>query len=308
MELRRNILFSLVLHTMIILSAFAVSVSVGDMTERLHTDYLTVSLFKELTGTTSITHKSTKKDEYKISSVIVKREGMDKEEIALPELALSNKTRFFANSQNDKSEETVSKNSSDKVDITISANHHAGISEETKISHSNLKENESNPPKSPSIPLWKRDNPPKSPFIKGGLEGDFKMGMGGLPEQNSASQNVDKSQSGDEILESTKRRAGKGNTSNPYVLIRAAIEKARTYPFLARKKRIEGTVVIDFTINGKGYPQDIEIGKSSGSEILDSAAIKIVMKAAPFPAVDGEIAVPISFKLTGYPPSYISSR
>lgn len=284
MELRRNILFSLVLHAMIILTVFAVSVR--DITERLRNDYLTVSLSEEMTGTTSITHKSTKKDEYKISSVIAKREGVYKEEIASPELVLSNKTKFFANSQNDKSEETVSKNSLDKVDITISANHHAGISEETKISHSNLKENESNPP-SPSF---------------------SKKWLGGLPEQNSAFQNTGKSQSGDEILESNKKRASKGNTSNPYALIRAAIEKARTYPFLARKKRIEGTVVIDFTINGRGYPQDIKIGKSSGSEILDSAAIKIVMKAAPFPAVDGEIAVPISFKLTGYPPSYISSR
>jgi TonB family protein len=308
MELRQNILCSLVLHTMIILSSFAVSVSVGDVTERFRNDYLTVSLFKEMTGTQSITHQSTKKDENEISSVIVKRERVYKKEIAWPELALSNKTRFFANSQNDKSGETASKNSLDKVDITISTNHNAGISEETKISNSSLKENESNPPESPHTPLWKRDNPPKSPFIKGGLEGDFKMGMGGLPEQNSAFQNTGKSQSGNEILESIKRRAGKGNTSNPYALIRAAIEKARTYPFLARKKRIEGTVVIDFTINSKGYPQDIKIGKSSGSEILNSAAIKIVMKAAPFPAVDGKIAVPISFKLTGYPPSYISSR
>ncbi|MEW6419511.1 MAG: energy transducer TonB [Nitrospirota bacterium] len=265
---------------MIILAVFAVSVSVGDMTERLHTNYLTVSLFK-MTGTTSVNS---------------------------PVPAPSNKTRFLINAQNDKSEETASKNSSDIVDIKISANHHAGISEETNISHANLKENESNPPESPHAPFWKRDNPPKSPFIKGGLEGDFKMGMGGLLEQNSASQNTGKSQSGDEILESTKRKAGKGNTSNPYAIIRAAIEKARTYPFLARKKRIEGIVIIDFTINSKGYPQDIKIEKSSGSEILDSAAIKIIMKAAPFPAVDGEIVVPISFKLTDYHSSYISSR
>ncbi|OHE61312.1 MAG: hypothetical protein A2Z47_14805 [Thermodesulfovibrio sp. RBG_19FT_COMBO_42_12] len=269
MELRRNILFSLFFHTMIILSAFAVSVSVGDMTEHLRTDYLTVSLSKEMTGTSSVNSP-----------------------LPVPD----NKTRFLANVQNDKSEETASKNSSDKVDITISANQHAGISEETNISHSTLKENESN------HPLTLLD-PSLSTLSKGGI----KEGMGGLQEQNSVSENTGKSQSGDEILKSTKRKAGKGNIS-PYDLIRSAIEKARTYPFLARKKRIEGTVITNFTINSKGYPQDIKIEKSSGSEILDSAAIKIVMKAAPFPAVDGEIAVPISFKLTCYPPSYISSR
>jgi cobyrinic acid a,c-diamide synthase len=39
------------------------------------------------------------------------------------------------------------------------------------------------PPKSPHIPLWKRDNPPKSPFIKGGLEGDFKGRQRGFRKQ-----------------------------------------------------------------------------------------------------------------------------
>jgi len=279
MEFRRNIIFSAVLHATIIIAIFAVNVSVRDMTKPLRPDYLTVSLFKEMTGTTNS-----------------------------PVPAPSNKTRFLINAQNVKKKETASKNSSDKVDVTISANQHASISEETNMSHSAFKENESNPPEFTYTPLWKRDNPPKSPFIKGGLEGDFKMGMEGLPEQNSASQNIYKSQSGYEILESTKRRPGKGGTGNPYVIIRDAIEKAKTYPFLARKKRIEGTVITNFIINSNGYPQDIKIEKSSGSEILDSAAIKIVMKAAPFPVVDGQIAVPISFKLTNHPLSFFSSR
>ncbi|MEW6416625.1 MAG: lysophospholipid acyltransferase family protein [Nitrospirota bacterium] len=48
------------------------------------------------------------------------------------------------------------------------------------IKESLLKSQESNPPESPHTPLWKRDNPPQSPFIKGGLEGDFKGGHGGI--------------------------------------------------------------------------------------------------------------------------------
>jgi len=48
-----------------------------------------------------------------------------------------------------------------------------------------------NPPESPHTPIWKRDNPPFPPlvkggegglFIKGGLEGDYKGGQGGLDE------------------------------------------------------------------------------------------------------------------------------
>jgi periplasmic protein TonB len=87
-------------------------------------------------------------------------------------------------------------------------------------------------------------------------------------------------------------------TDDPYALIRTAIERAKLYPLLARKKRIEGTTVIGFAINGNGYPQEIRTQKSSGYEILDSAALNILTKAAPFPKVNGEIIVPITFKLT----------
>jgi TonB family protein len=89
-----------------------------------------------------------------------------------------------------------------------------------------------------------------------------------------------------------------GQKKDYYALITAAIEKAKTYPFLARKKKIEGTVIAAFRINAKGYPQDINIRKSSGFEILDSAAMKIVTKAAPFPHVVEPVEIPITFRIT----------
>jgi TonB family protein len=88
-----------------------------------------------------------------------------------------------------------------------------------------------------------------------------------------------------------------GQKKDYYALITAAIEKAKTYPFLARKKKIEGTVIAAFRINAKGYPQDINIRKSSGFEILDSAAMKIVTKAAPFPHVVEPVEIPITFRI-----------
>jgi protein TonB len=111
---------------------------------------------------------------------------------------------------------------------------------------------------------------------------------------------IAKSQSGDKIPDNTKGGSGKDGTDSIYAFIRSAIEKVKTYPSLARKKKIEGTVITGFTINSKGYPQHIKVEKSSGSEILDSAAIKIVMKAAPFPEVDDEIVIPITFKIMDY--------
>jgi TonB family protein len=89
-----------------------------------------------------------------------------------------------------------------------------------------------------------------------------------------------------------------GQKKDYYALITAAIEKAKTYPFLARKKKIEGMVIAAFRIDAKGYPQDINIRKSSGFEILDSAAIKIVTKAAPFPYVVEPVEIPITFRIT----------
>jgi protein TonB len=85
-----------------------------------------------------------------------------------------------------------------------------------------------------------------------------------------------------------------------YASIRNAIDRAKIYPLLARKRKIEGTVIMEFIINNKGYPQDIRIEKSSEHEILDSAAIKTIKNAAPFLHIQGKIIIPIRFKLTDY--------
>jgi periplasmic protein TonB len=85
-----------------------------------------------------------------------------------------------------------------------------------------------------------------------------------------------------------------------YASVRNAIDRAKVYPLLARKRKLEGTVIMEFIINNKGYPQDIRIDKSSEHEILDSAAIKTVKNAAPLPHIQGKIIIPIRFKLTDY--------
>lgn len=82
-----------------------------------------------------------------------------------------------------------------------------------------------------------------------------------------------------------------------YNSILSAIEKAKTYPFIARKKKLEGTVVAEFMININGFPERIIIKKSSGYEILDDAAMNIIKKAAPLPKTDRNIEVPITFSL-----------
>lgn len=80
-------------------------------------------------------------------------------------------------------------------------------------------------------------------------------------------------------------------------LIGNAIEKAKSYPMLARKRGIEGTVYVSFRINESGKPGEIEIKKSSGHSILDSATVKVVQKAAPYPHVKSRVEVPVAYRL-----------
>jgi TonB family protein len=86
--------------------------------------------------------------------------------------------------------------------------------------------------------------------------------------------------------------------NNPYWSIRALLEKVKNYPLLARERGLEGTVFISFAIDKKGLPQDVRIIKSSGYRILDEEARKMLKKASPFPEFNGEIKIPITFKLT----------
>lgn len=81
--------------------------------------------------------------------------------------------------------------------------------------------------------------------------------------------------------------------------IRDALQANLVYPYIARKRRIEGTVLIEFRINGIGMPEGVRILKGSSYSILDAAARETVLKSSPFPAIENIIEVPIRFSLQG---------
>ncbi len=80
-------------------------------------------------------------------------------------------------------------------------------------------------------------------------------------------------------------------------IIRNSIERAKTYPVLARRRGIEGTVNISFRIGTKGEPNNIKVLKGSGYNILDNAAFNIIKKAAPFPYIDTPVEIPVVYRL-----------
>jgi len=88
-------------------------------------------------------------------------------------------------------------------------------------------------------------------------------------------------------------------------LLNNELSKHFYYPKAAQRKNKQGRVILAFSINSDGYINNIRINKSSGSNILDNAAInalhKIDAKENLAKALHGnssEQVLPITYKLT----------
>jgi len=95
-------------------------------------------------------------------------------------------------------------------------------------------------------------------------------------------------------------------TEKDYIqLLKMRVEARKTYPDQARERNTQGMVVIQFELGKKGQVSAVRVHKSSGSDILDRAAVMAVQEAAPFPrAPQGMFSYPVrmqvgvSFELT----------
>lgn len=79
--------------------------------------------------------------------------------------------------------------------------------------------------------------------------------------------------------------------------IRRRIQRAKTYPPIARKRGVEGQTRVAFEIDRAGTPYDIVTLESSGHGALDRAARQAVERAGVLPWVYGRVTVPVSFEL-----------
>jgi len=158
-------------------------------------------------------------------------------------------------------------------------------------------------PQTPEMPVKQRDQVSEEMAMPADMstallipaEGTGNEGAGNLDSSGN-------SQNGGPIISS----AGTGNNNNPgfglispeqWSAIESAIERTKNYPRLARERGIEGVVRLRFKVNSDGTIGKIEILESSGSEILDTASIRAVYRAAPMPAVSGWIEIPIKYVL-----------
>jgi len=76
------------------------------------------------------------------------------------------------------------------------------------------------------------------------------------------------------------------------------------YPLIARRLKLEGTVIVRVLVSSEGKPEIVRLGTSSGSNVLDQAALNAVQGWSFVPAKQGGqsvtawVDVPIRFRLT----------
>ena len=83
-------------------------------------------------------------------------------------------------------------------------------------------------------------------------------------------------------------------------LIREVVASFLRYPPVARRMGWEGTVVVSFYITPEGVVKEEKIEKSSGYELLDRNALRVIRLASrEFPKPEREVVVvlPIVYKL-----------
>ena len=84
-------------------------------------------------------------------------------------------------------------------------------------------------------------------------------------------------------------------------VLRQKISSQEHYPLEARKRHLEDTIEVGFTLNDSGEIMEITTNSPGKSPILMNAALVAVKQAAPFPppppGISRKFMIPIEFKI-----------
>lgn len=88
-------------------------------------------------------------------------------------------------------------------------------------------------------------------------------------------------------------------------IVMSQLIAAKRYPERAKKRGVEGEIILAFRVNRDGSVSDSQLIKVSTSEILNQEGLEMLARAAPFPAPPAsyrpgkslEYKVPVQFKL-----------
>jgi TonB family protein len=265
MGIRRNIIISLILHAVMLIATF--SISYRERVFPLPQDYMVVSLLEELSENRffEITQNNNKRhpehsEGSKKQYSLLSVRSVPSQEILRLHLRMTADKGITGGEGTEMTEKS-------KDEVTLTMPRDRGANEN----------------------YGGFFNEAETKTEKGGNDGYEIVGTeiseGIMPSQGTE-------------LFAVKGQLRDGVDSSVFKAIRSAIERAKSYPFLARQRGIEGTVLVSFMINKKGSPQAIRIVKSSGYQILDEEVPRMIRSASPFPGLKGEIVIPITFKLT----------
>jgi TonB family protein len=82
--------------------------------------------------------------------------------------------------------------------------------------------------------------------------------------------------------------------------LKKRIEEARTYPYVARKRGLQGVVRLALRLDERGNLIELEVTESSGYGVLDNAATQLVEKVVPYPhglGIPLSVDIPIRYSL-----------
>ncbi|AUX77255.1 energy transducer TonB [Sinorhizobium fredii] len=102
---------------------------------------------------------------------------------------------------------------------------------------------------------------------------------------------------------SVAREAGNAAVDNYKGKVQRKLNRAMRYPAEAKRQGLRGVAQVRFTVTSSGGLAGVSLARSTGSPILDQAALDTVRRAAPFPAIPAaarrdswQFTVPVEFK------------
>jgi len=100
------------------------------------------------------------------------------------------------------------------------------------------------------------------------------------------------------------QNGGQAAVSAYNALVIAHLQRYRVYPEAARAARVTGVSIVRFTLAASGTVVAVSLAGSSGTGVLDQAAVAMVQRASPFPPIPASVgrgsmtfAAPVRFNL-----------
>ena len=138
-------------------------------------------------------------------------------------------------------------------------------------------------------------------LARGGRQEETRME--GIEQATRALASGESGADPDSVADRADRLARRARSSYEQLLA-ARLERHKSYPVAAARRRLEGDAVVGLSLGRDGRVIGRAILAASSSEILDRAALAMVDRAAPFPTLpeefDGpsfDFEVPVSFRL-----------